>query len=279
MLAAPWLGQMKACSKGPRQATCLDCARRPDCTAGFRRAASAGLCARHRISPNRSCLHPPACRGATPRDFRVLPKRIFLVRHAESEGNVDNVACERRAPRRRLCAVWWRLVPSGAGGAVPTEQPGPALPAPPGHTDVNRRSPPPRRPPPPPPDTYLPDPRVPLTARGWQQAMSAGDRLRAYMDSAGGGKPYKLFFYPSPYLRSRQVRAGGRLRAGGVCRGGCGGVTAAAAAGLVSSLAPAPPACRPRRRPPCVPKRLPTHLLCRSHPAPSTDVRGAGAGV
>jgi broad specificity phosphatase PhoE len=30
--------------------------------------------------------------GATPKDFRVLPDRIFLVRHAESEGNVDNAA-------------------------------------------------------------------------------------------------------------------------------------------------------------------------------------------
>lgn len=108
-------------------------------------------------------------------------------------------------------------------------------------------------------DTYLPDPRVPLTARGWQQvrlcckltqegasraciasasrlaastacratlrapsaaacaarqlqhsllpaqAMGAGDRLRTYMDAASGGKPYKLYFYTSPYLRSRQV--------------------------------------------------------------------------
>ena len=33
------------------------------------------------------------CRGATPRDYRVLPKKIFLVRHAESE------------VRRRCCAV------------------------------------------------------------------------------------------------------------------------------------------------------------------------------
>ena len=30
--------------------------------------------------------------GATPKDYRVLPDRIFLVRHAESEGNVDNLA-------------------------------------------------------------------------------------------------------------------------------------------------------------------------------------------
>lgn len=32
------------------------------------------------------------CSGAIPKDFRVLPDRIFLVRHAESEGNVDNYA-------------------------------------------------------------------------------------------------------------------------------------------------------------------------------------------
>ena len=43
-------------------------------------------------------LHPtvmmsmPMCRGATPRDHRILPRRIILVRHAESEGNIDNFA-------------------------------------------------------------------------------------------------------------------------------------------------------------------------------------------
>jgi hypothetical protein len=30
-----------------------------------------------------------ACRGAIPADVRVLPDRIILVRHAQSEGNVD----------------------------------------------------------------------------------------------------------------------------------------------------------------------------------------------
>lgn len=30
--------------------------------------------------------------GAIPRDYRVLPERIILVRHAQSEGNVDNMA-------------------------------------------------------------------------------------------------------------------------------------------------------------------------------------------
>lgn len=43
-----------------------------------------------------SCIilrHPLLfCSGAIPKDFRVLPDRIFLVRHAESEGNVDNYA-------------------------------------------------------------------------------------------------------------------------------------------------------------------------------------------
>ena len=34
----------------------------------------------------------PMCRGATPRDHRILPRRIILVRHAESEGNIDNFA-------------------------------------------------------------------------------------------------------------------------------------------------------------------------------------------
>jgi hypothetical protein len=29
------------------------------------------------------------CRGAIPADVRVLPDRIILVRHAQSEGNVD----------------------------------------------------------------------------------------------------------------------------------------------------------------------------------------------
>ena len=32
------------------------------------------------------------CRGATPQDYRILPRRIILVRHAESEGNIDNFA-------------------------------------------------------------------------------------------------------------------------------------------------------------------------------------------
>lgn len=33
------------------------------------------------------CVHD---RGATPRDFRILPRKIILVRHGESMGNVDH---------------------------------------------------------------------------------------------------------------------------------------------------------------------------------------------
>ncbi|GAB4814314.1 hypothetical protein N2152v2_001360 [Parachlorella kessleri] len=85
--------------------------------------------------------------GATPRDFRLLPRRIVVVRHAQSEGNVDNFQY-----------------------------------------------------------TYVPDPKVPLTAKGWEQALDAGEKLREIMDA--DGKPYKLFFYTSPYLRSKQTYEG-----------------------------------------------------------------------
>lgn len=85
--------------------------------------------------------------GATPTDYRILPRRIFLVRHAESKGNVDDMAY-----------------------------------------------------------TYLPDPRVPLTQRGWDQALVAGERMKALMD--GDESPYKVTFMTSPYLRSRQTYEG-----------------------------------------------------------------------
>lgn len=76
-------------------------------------SASSGVCPLHLSHPIHIHCEPPAIphcaassahsplllppllhtRGATPRDMRVLPKRIFLVRHAESEGNVDNSEC------------------------------------------------------------------------------------------------------------------------------------------------------------------------------------------
>eukprot|EP00884_Botryococcus_braunii_P014525 jgi/Botrbrau1/23073/Bobra.0243s0014.1 len=87
------------------------------------------------------------CWGATPKEFRVLPKKIILVRHAESEGNVDSMAY-----------------------------------------------------------TYVPDPQVPLTPRGHQQAQDAGLRIKKVMEA--DGQPYKLYFYMSPYKRSQQTFEG-----------------------------------------------------------------------
>lgn len=81
--------------------------------------------------------------GSTPQDYRILPKRIILVRHAESEGNVNNQAY-----------------------------------------------------------TYLPDPQVPLTQNGWKQALEAGMMMKKVASDT------KLFFYTSPYLRSRQTYEG-----------------------------------------------------------------------
>ena len=86
----------------------------------------------------------PLHRGATPRNFRVLPRRIVLIRHAESQGNLDD-ACY----------------------------------------------------------TYLPDNRIPLTAKGWEQARAAGQRLREVTGGEG-----TIFFYTSPYLRGKQTCEG-----------------------------------------------------------------------
>lgn len=89
------------------------------------------------------------CRGATPLDYRLLPRHIVLVRHAESEGNVDNTAY-----------------------------------------------------------TYLPDPKVPLTHKGWEQAMAAGEKIRSKLEEDADGDPIKMYFYMSPYVRSRQTYEG-----------------------------------------------------------------------
>jgi broad specificity phosphatase PhoE len=88
-----------------------------------------------------------ASSGATPTDCRILPRRIILVRHAESEGNVNDLAY-----------------------------------------------------------TYLPDPRVPLTDHGWEQAVEAGEELRKVMEA--DGTPYNVTFLCSPYLRSRETYEG-----------------------------------------------------------------------
>ncbi|CAL8465534.1 g5070 [Coccomyxa elongata] len=85
--------------------------------------------------------------GATPKDHRVLPKRIILVRHAESEGNTDHFAY-----------------------------------------------------------SHIPDPQICLTQNGHEQAIEAGQKIRAILEA--DGNPFKLYFYMSPYRRSSQTVEG-----------------------------------------------------------------------
>jgi len=50
-------------------------------------------------------------------------------------------------------------------------------------------------------------PQVPLSARGWEQAVACGNSLRAMMQAEHGAN-YKLFFMTSPYCRTRQTFVG-----------------------------------------------------------------------
>jgi phosphohistidine phosphatase SixA len=49
--------------------------------------------------------------------------------------------------------------------------------------------------------------QVPLSARGWEQAVACGNSLRVMME-AEHGPAYKLFFMTSPYCRTRQTFVG-----------------------------------------------------------------------
>ena len=50
--------------------------------------------------------------------------------------------------------------------------------------------------------------QVPLTARGWQQALEAGEKIRAHLEEEWAAERYQLHFYTSPYLRSKQTYEG-----------------------------------------------------------------------
>lgn len=50
--------------------------------------------------------------------------------------------------------------------------------------------------------TRVPDWKIPLTAKGEQQAVRAGRELRAMLDEVAGARAY---FYTSPYTRARQT--------------------------------------------------------------------------
>lgn len=54
--------------------------------------------------------------------------------------------------------------------------------------------------------TNLPDPAVPLTTKGHEQARQAGVRIRNMLNA--GGQPYQVYFYTSPYTRTVQTYEG-----------------------------------------------------------------------
>lgn len=71
---------------------------------------------------------------------------------------------------------------------------------------------------------------LPQTAKGWEQAVDAGEKLKAVLEAESKGRAYRLFFYTSPYLRCKQVRGqGGRYVAAAGAAGfrGCCGLASA----------------------------------------------------
>lgn len=76
----------------------------------------------------------------------ILPKRIILIRHGESQGNLDNAAY-----------------------------------------------------------TTTPDHSIQLTQQGIEQARLAGAKLRDIVSSVGSSKDWRLYFYVSPYQRTRST--------------------------------------------------------------------------
>lgn len=95
--------------------------------------------------PNGLRLFPDSSPAATTPCPR--PRRIILVRHGQSEGNVDESAYTR-----------------------------------------------------------VPDPKIGLTGKGWNDAVACGQRIRELI--AGDGPDWKVYFYVSPYRRTRETLQG-----------------------------------------------------------------------
>ncbi|KAF8370101.1 hypothetical protein HHK36_031863 [Tetracentron sinense] len=78
--------------------------------------------------------------------YKFLPKRIILVRHGESQGNLDGSAY-----------------------------------------------------------TTTPDYKIPLTPQGLRQARAAGEKIRCVVSDYGNSQNWKVYFYVSPYERTRST--------------------------------------------------------------------------
>ncbi|XP_042475275.1 phosphoglycerate mutase-like protein AT74 [Macadamia integrifolia] len=84
--------------------------------------------------------------GHPPSHDNILPKRIILVRHGESQGNLDGAAY-----------------------------------------------------------TTTPDNQIPLTPHGIEQARLAGERIHQFVSDGGVSQNWKVYFYVSPYRRTRST--------------------------------------------------------------------------
>ncbi|XAR52555.1 Sedoheptulose-bisphosphatase [Bertholletia excelsa] len=104
---------------------------------------------RERIKPQRAEQNPCQFHGPHQRqheDHKVMPKRIILVRHGESQGNRDGSAY-----------------------------------------------------------TTIPDYKIPLTPQGIAQAKRAGAQIRRVVSKDGRVQNWKVYFYVSPYDRTRST--------------------------------------------------------------------------
>lgn len=55
--------------------------------------------------------------------------------------------------------------------------------------------------------TRVPDPRIGLTAKGWDDAEACGRRIRELV-SSDGDNDWKVYFYVSPYRRTLETLQG-----------------------------------------------------------------------
>ena len=117
-------------------------------------------------------------RGASfGRDTRVLPRRIILVRHGESQVRTRR---RTRVPGRSPNTLWLTLRRARA-----VRQ---------GNLDENMYC-------------RVPDPEISLTEKGHQQAADVGERIRRLIEQEQAPGSYGLFVYTSPYRRTKQTCA------------------------------------------------------------------------
>ena len=117
---------------------------------------------------------------------RRLPRYIFILRHGESQARPGAARHTQTATAPLFaCALPHAraLTPHALTPPLPLQ----------GNVDETMYC-------------RVPDPEIALTRKGHAQAAEAGQAIRDICDADGA--PYKLFFYISPYKRTKQTAAG-----------------------------------------------------------------------